>query len=688
MEGIMYGKISFRAGIIMAISLMLVVACGPRPDIVATVDGENICIDFDRDLKSRIHAKFDGKSISLGDFTPSEFLTVSGRVVSDFTFESVKDEIIEDDLGNGHRTTLVGKTDSIRKTVWITLYANFPAMALYRVQYTNIGQHDLAVDSWTNHHVQIRAKGHTKPAFWSFQSGSYEARPDWVLPLTPGFQQENYMGMNASDYGGGTPVSDVWRREAGLAVGHVELVPKLTFLPVTMPDPSHAFLGVRFQVEQDLSPGMSLNTLQTFVSVHQGDYFATLAEYRRFMEAQGIRFDDVPETAYEPIWCAWGFGRDFTMEQIYGALPKAKELGFKWAVLDDGWQTAEGDWYLARDKFPRGDADMRKLVDAIHRQGLKAKLWWAPLAVDPGTDLIKEHEDYLLRNEDGSTQDISWWDAYYLCPAYKKVLDFTRKQVETIMRTWGFDGLKIDGQHLNMAPCCFNPKHKHLHPEASVEGIPNFFRTIYETALSINPEAVVEICPCGTAYNFYTMPFMNQPVASDPTSSWQIRLKGKTFKALMGPSTAYYGDHVELSDLRKDFASTVGVGGVIGTKFTYPVGAKKGSRIELTPEKETLWKKWVDIYMDKMLPRGEYLGRLYDIGFDRPETHAIQKNGRMYYALYDPDYSGFVELRGLQEKSYRVVDYVNDTEYGRITGPTAKLNVRFQHSLLLETIPE
>ena len=34
-----------------------------------------------------------------------------------------------------------------------------------------------------------------------------------------GFRQENFLGMNATDYGGGTPVVDVWRRDVGLAVG-------------------------------------------------------------------------------------------------------------------------------------------------------------------------------------------------------------------------------------------------------------------------------------------------------------------------------------------------------------------------------------------------------------------------------------------------------------------------------------
>ena len=72
--------------------------------------------------------------------------------------------------------------------------------------------------------------------FWSFQSGSYERRPDWIVPLHAGFSQENYLGMNASDYGGGTPIVDVWRRDAGIGVGHVEPRPRLISLPVSMPN--------------------------------------------------------------------------------------------------------------------------------------------------------------------------------------------------------------------------------------------------------------------------------------------------------------------------------------------------------------------------------------------------------------------------------------------------------------------
>ena len=216
-----------------------------------------------------------------------------------------------------------------------------------------------------------------------------------MQPLKPGFEQRNYMGMNASDYGGGTPVVDIWRRDAGLAVGHVELTPKLVALPVAV-SAAGAQLHIELEKPAALDRGQSLQTLQTFLGVHRGDYFGTLVAYRALLAERGLVAPRIPETSYEPIWCAWGYERNFTVEQIVGTLPKVRELGLKWAVVDDGWQTAEGDWKLDPEKFPRGDADMIALVKQIKRAGLRPKLWVAPLAVDPGTDLLHDHPELLL----------------------------------------------------------------------------------------------------------------------------------------------------------------------------------------------------------------------------------------------------------------------------------------------------
>ncbi|HZT32237.1 MAG TPA: glycoside hydrolase family 36 protein [Bryobacteraceae bacterium] len=651
------------------------------------VEGKSIRVEFDGSMHSRLVAILDGKERVMGDFTPSEFIRVSGTDVQDFALQSHTREVVHDRLGSGFRTVLTGTAPSLKKTVTVTVYDRFPRMAFFDVEYTNTGASDLAISGWTNQHYSITAPDlGSQPEFWSYQSGSYENRPDWVLPLQPGFHQRNFLGMNAPDYGGGTPVVAVWRRDAGISVGHVEMAPKLISLPVTAEGRGRATLAVEFQQNQVLKPGAALKTFRTFAAVYHGDYFRTLRDYRGVMVAQGIRFDAAPADAFGPIWCAWGYGRKIKPSQIYDALPVVKKLGFTWVTLDDGWQTAQGDWFLQPQKFPNGDADMRALVDKIHAEGFKAQLWWAPLAADPGTELVKNHPDWLLLNADGSKQKISYWNSWYLCPADPAVIAYHRAIVRKAIQDWGFDGLKLDGQHMNGAPPCYNPAHRHARPEESVEGMPRFFQAIYDTARAIKPEALVEFCPCGTAYSFFTLPFLNMSVASDPRSSWQVRTKGKTLKALQGDSIAYFGDHVDMT--KDDFASTVGIGGVVGTNFTWPEGSAERKRNDLTPAREQAFEKWLRIYKEKMLSRGEYLGELYDIGFDRPETHAIRKDGSLYYAFYASQWDGTVTLRGLSNRSYRVTDYVEGKDLGTVRGPDATLTVKFERHLLLEARPE
>jgi alpha-galactosidase len=653
------------------------------------LEGQQVRIEFDRHLHSRVVARFDGRETVLGPFVASETAFAASKAWTDFALVSQKSERFSDAVGAGQRLVLAGKSGPLTKEITVTIYDEFPAMAFFDVQYTNTGAAKLSIKGWTNNAYTLTAQRNSgSPAFWSYQSGSYESRPNWVLPLHVNFRQENFLGMNASDYGGGPPIVDVWRRDVGVAVGHVEPRPKLVSLPVAMPDSAHANLAVSFQHAVELKPGESFRTFRTFVAVHQGDYFGTLADYRRFMMKQGFQTAATPDNAFGPIWCAWGYGRSFRPQQVYDTLPTVKRLGFVWVTLDDGWQNNVGDWQLDRKKFPQGDADMKALVERIHQEGFRAQLWWSPLSAVPNSELLRDHPDYELKNRDGSHRKISWWNSYYLCPAQRGVVEYHKALVRKILADWGFDGLKLDGQFMNSAPECYNPAHHHERPEESVEALPDFFRGIYETAQAVKPGALVEFCPCGTSYSFFTMPHFNMSVASDPTSSFQVRSKAKTLKALMGDTVPFFGDHVELSDEGNDFASTIGVGGVVGTQFVLPSLTEKRGRSDLTPPREQEFEKWLRIYRDKMLAQGQYLGRLYDIGFDVPETHVIRKDQALYYAFYAKHWKGPVELRGLEDRKYSVVDYVNGKELGTVSGRGAHLPIEFDKHLLLEVRPQ
>ena len=165
----------------------------------------------------------------------------------------------------------------------------------------------------------------------------------------------------------------------------------------------------------------------------------------------------------------------------------------------------------------------------------------------------------------------------------------------------------------------------------------------------------------------------------------------------MGPHTPYYGDHVELSDGGDDFASSVGIGAVVGTKFTWAPDSTLGevpwmqkeepASLRLTSEREAYWKKWIGLYLEKELPKGDYRGDLYDVGYDLPEAHAIAKNGALYYAFYTDQWDGPIELRGLDAGAYEVVDYVNDEPLGTVEGPSATLDASLTDHLLIEVRP-
>ena len=523
---------------------------------------------------------------------------------------------------------------------------------------------------------------------WALVPTSSAEREDWVQKIEKGFSKRNFLGMNGADYGGGIPMVCLWTADECVSVGLAEPCLKLASMPVQRKGNfTSAIIRQDFEEPVEIAPGDTLKALKQFVMNSKGDFFKPLSAFAQYMkDAYGYEAPVSPADAYEPVWCAWGYERTFTVDEVIGTLPKVVELGFKWVDVDDGYQICEGDW-TANDRI--GEDGMRRMTDAIHAAGLKAKLWWAPMAADPESSLAKEHQELLLVQKDGTHEDISWWDSWYLSPVNPYTWKYTEDLVDMFLNDWGFDGFKLDGQHLNLSAPDYNPASGLSYPEEVCERHPEFFKHIYDRAQADKPGAVVQICPCGCALNFFYTPYMNQAVASDPESSAQIRQKRKVIAA-MCPDLAYYADHVELSDGGLDFASQIGVGGIIGTKFTWPKPNPDATQCGgslLTPEKEELLRKWVPIYTEKMLSRGKYRGELYTYGIDFPEAHVIEKDGAMYYAFYAPSWNGQpIKLRGLDPtKTYSVTEYTQDIPLTYfIDGSDPVINPTFEGNYLIE----
>jgi alpha-galactosidase len=648
------------------------------PDVVGVGDN-SITVEFDDSLHTRVALN----GVKVTRFDASEALVTGGATIDEFAYRGHETRRISHPRhGAGVQVTVQGDSATgVRKTVELMTYQRLAGMIVMSVSYANRSGANLKVTGWRNGaHDLLQKPG----GFYTFSGTTHEDRRDWVRPMKDGYYQANSLGMDASDYGGGTPMASVWRPDAGLSVGHVEPVATVLRLPVRK-TAAGASIAVEGDTPVTLKPGQKLTTATTFLTALQGDHFVALQRYRDFMSDIGLRTSTAPAPAFEPIWCAWGYERDFTVEQVVATLPKVREIGLKWAGLDDGWQTNEGDWDLNPQKFPRGVADMKAFTKQIRDAGLRPRLWWAPLAADPDSNLFKNRPDMLLLDRDGNKQEVTWWDAWTLCPAYRPTVDYFVQQARMFIRDWGYEGLKIDGQHLNAVAPCYNPAHRHARPEESTEGLARFWEAVHDAVHGVNPDAVVELCPCGTVFAFHNLPYVDQYPASDPESSYQVRSKGKTMKALMGHGSSYAGDHVELSDGGDDFASSYGVGAVLSTKFTYPAGPDEDN--VLTPAKDALWRKWVALYQKNMLSTGEYRGELYDIGFDKPETHVVTKDGTLHYAFYADRWDGTVELRGLGQRKYRLTDPFNGVSLGTVDARHNTVRLTFEKFQLIVAEP-
>lgn len=284
---------------------------------------------------------------------------------------------------------------------------------------------------------------------------------------------------------------------------------------------------------------------------------------------------------------------------------------------------------------------------------------------------------------------------YIPCPSVPEVQQYFKDLCTRFIREWDFDGHKLDAYYT--VPNCYNPAHNHKNPMESHQDFPKIIEIIQETTKSIKPYGITEICNCGVPQDIWQLAYVDQPVTSDPVGSGQVRQRVKMFKALMGANAPAYADHVELTAGEmaegiyihdgRDFASAVGTGAVIGTKFTWPADPDVDKNpFLLTREKEAHWKKWIDLYMEQMLSKKEYLN-LYDIAFDVPETHVIQDRDTLFYAFYAENWQGKVELRGLSDQKYIVVDYVNNMVLGHINGNAPTLDIAFSDYLLIKASP-
>ena len=152
------------------------------------------------------------------------------------------------------------------------------------------------------------------------------------------------------------------------------------------------------------------------------------------------------------LWCSWHrngtkINENLILVQAHKFL--THQYVPEYILIDDGWCTW-ADWFTPNPaKFSHG---INRLAKKLALTGYQTGLWLAPFLVDPSSNLVKNHPDWLLKNPNGTFFNgfMSYPLIKDLTPKY--LLDFTNPKVmgylfkclDIILGDWKITLLKLD----------------------------------------------------------------------------------------------------------------------------------------------------------------------------------------------------------------------------------------------------
>lgn len=168
--------------------------------------------------------------------------------------------------------------------------------------------------------------------------------------------------------------------------------------------------------------------------------------FDRYFQVLGTSPPDEPPAL---SWTSWhshftNISEEILLQNLDNV--SGSSLPFRFFQIDDGWQTAVGDWLSVKNSFPQG---MEFLAKKVKEKGLSPGLWLAPFVASQHSDLAKKHPDWLLKDAKGKPLRVGWnpvWKGWYYA------LDFYNNEVRNylggvfhaVLDRWGFELVKLD----------------------------------------------------------------------------------------------------------------------------------------------------------------------------------------------------------------------------------------------------
>ena len=202
------------------------------------------------------------------------------------------------------------------------------------------------------------------------------------------------------------------------------------------------------------------------IAIIENEYEKAFDEY--FFDFMGIKEPKIKHLAGYTSWYNYfsKINEDICLRDLDG-LERAKEC-VDIFQLDDGFQTATGDWLsVDKKKFPHG---LKSLAEKIHAKGYLAGIWLAPFCAQITSKVAKEHPEWLIKDEKTGKKilrHIGWGGAYALDIYNEEAREYIKHFFDVILNDWGFDMVKLDFLFTQ----CLSPRYGKTRGEIMCDGV-------------------------------------------------------------------------------------------------------------------------------------------------------------------------------------------------------------------------
>ena len=135
-------------------------------------------------------------------------------------------------------------------------------------------------------------------------------------------------------------------------------------------------------------------------------------------------------------WNSWDFyEQSVTPEDIFENVDFLKTSPFKehlkYIIIDDGWQSAWGDWW-ENDKFACG---LDYVAQRIREAGFTPGIWMAPLRINKNAEMFKDHMHWFCKDERSDDGVLKFGEMYCVDPTVPEARQYI---LDTYKRLYGY----------------------------------------------------------------------------------------------------------------------------------------------------------------------------------------------------------------------------------------------------------